>query len=357
MGKSLGRLSSHSSSSISKLVARLAIAMTCLALTVLTPSFAYADEAAAETLFQEGLAAMKRNDYVVACEAFAQSNKADASPGTQINLALCYEKQKKWASAWTWYRSAVGLAQQRGQKEREQLAEDSANRLKPQLHYVVISVKEQLPDTVVKRDGAEVTTMVAGKEVPLAIDPGEHSIEVSARGKKPHFQKIVMEDNNKTDRIEIPKLVDAPVDSKQPGGGTGTGNDYRPPVVIANDGSTQRTVGIVVGGAGLLAGLAGIGLFILAKNEEGERDEQRRKADGTAPGPQRDAFVRSGNSHAKAADNNQLIAIVLGAGAVVLVGVGAVLFFTAPKHEKAAKSRVVPLLGPNFGGLGLTGTF
>jgi hypothetical protein len=347
-------------SKISKLLVKAIIIVTVMCVALL-PSLAYADEASAETLFQEGLAAMKRNDYVVACEAFAQSNKADASPGTQINLAVCYEKQKKWASAWTWYRSAVGLAQQRTQKEREQLAEDSANRLKAQLHYVIISVKEPLTDMVVKRDGAEVTIAVAGKEVPLAIDPGEHSIEVSARAKKPHFQKIVMEDNNKTDRIEIPKLVDAPVDDKSGGGaGRGTGNDYRPPVIISNDGSTQRTIGIVVGGAGILAGLAGVGLFILAKNEESERDELRDKANGTQPGEQQNAFNRSADSHAKAADNNQLIAIILGAGAVVLVGVGAVLYFTAPKaQEKAAKARLLPhpLLGPNYGGLGLTGTF
>src|SRR4051812_34695469 len=99
-------------------LSRLAAGAALFLCLTTAPAIARADESSAEHLFQEGLAAMKRNDYPVACEAFAGSNKADPSPGTQINLAVCFEKQKKWASAWTWYRSAVGLAQQRNQKER-----------------------------------------------------------------------------------------------------------------------------------------------------------------------------------------------------------------------------------------------
>jgi len=351
---------------LSRIAARsLLILAACL--FVFAPSLARADEAGAEALFQEGLAAMKRTDYTAACDAFSQSNRADPSPGTQINLALCFEKQKKWASAWTWYRSAVGLAQQRGQKERETLAEDSANRLKPQLHYIVVVVKEAPSDMIVKRDNSEVPVMVAGKEVPLPIDPGDHLIEVSARGKKTQTQKIHCNDDNKTDRVEFPKLENAPVEDRGAGGAaSGTGSDYRPPVVV-NDGSTQRTIGIVVGGSGILAGLAGVGLFILAKNEESERDDLRKQALGKT-GDEKIALDRSASSHDKAASNNQLIAIILGAGAVVLVGVGAVLYFTAPKAggEKTAKAKakppaptknVVPLVGPSFGGLGLSGTF
>ena len=346
---------------LSRLLAGAALAVACFAIA---PSTAYAgDEAAAEALFQEGLAAMKRNDYAVACEAFAQSNKADPSPGTQINLAVCFEKQKKWASAWTWYRSAVGLAQQRGQTQREKSAEEAAARLKPQLHYIIVSVKEPLTDLVVKRDGAEVTIALAGKEVPLPIDPGEHTIEVAARGKKPWTKVIQIADNAATDRVDVPKLEDAPADDKPVPAGPGV--DYRPPVIVTNDGSTQRTVGIVVAGAGVLAGLAAAGVFIVAKNEESERDKQRGAANQLAGQndptsvAQRDALNTSANSHQKAAENDQLISIICAAGGVVLLGVGAVLYFTAPKSTEkvVAKTRLLPLAGPGFAGLGLGGTF
>jgi len=348
----------------SRLAAGAALAFACVAIA---PGLAFAgDEAAAETFFQEGLAAMKRNDYPVACEAFAQSNKADASPGTQINLAVCFEKQKKWASAWTWYRSAVGLAQQRGQAEREKLAEDAATRLKPQLHYIVVSVKEPLTDLVVKRDGVEVTIALAGREVALPIDPGEHTIEVSARGKKPWSKVIQVADNAATDRIEVPNLEDAPIDEKV-APSTGAHTEYRPPVIVTNDGSGQRTVGIVVAGAGLLAGIAAGGMFVLAKSSESSRDEQRSAANALldpATGRPTDAdqfraVDASARSHDRAAKNNQLISIILAGSGAVLIGVGAVLYFTAPKSTEmpVAKTRFIPLAGPGFGGLGLVGTF
>ena len=309
---------------------------------------------------------MKRNDFAVACEAFAQSNKADPAPGTQINLAVCFEKQKKWASAWTWYRSAMGLAQQRGQVERQKLAEEAATRLKSQLHYIIVSVKEPLTDLVVKRDGVEVTIALAGKEVPLPVDPGEHHIEVSARGKKPWSKTIQVPDNAMTDRVEVPKLEDAPVQTT-PGTEAGPGSTYQPPVIVTNDGSGQRTVGIVVAGAGILAGLAGAGVFALAKGSESDRDKQRSAANALidpvtrqpTDAKQYEEHDRSAASYDKAANNNQLIALVLGGGAVVLVGVGAVLYFTAPKSAEKTASRplLLPVIGPNFAGLGLGGAF
>lgn len=339
---------------------RFVAAAGLLLALLFAPSFAFADESSAEQLFQEGLAAMKRNDYPVACEAFAASNKADPSPGTQINLAVCFEKQKKWASSWTWYRSALGLAQQRNQREREQLAAEASDRIKPLIHYVIISVKEPLTDLVVKRDGSEVTIAVAGKEIPLPTDPGDHTIEVSARGKKPWTKQIHVADNPQTERLDVPKLEDAPVDETKVGAGT----EYRPPVIVTNDGSTQRTVGIVVGAFGLLSGLASGGLFILANSEAKERDKQRAEArtelaKGTLDGQnQARAFNESADSHQRAAKNNELIALILGGGAVVLVGVGAVLYLTAPKGKEAsAKPRFFPVVGPGYAGAALGATF
>lgn len=354
---------------LSRLAAGAALVFACL---TVAPSTSWAgDESSAETLFEAGLAAMKRNDFAVACEAFAQSNKADPAPGTQINLAVCFEKQKKWASAWTWYRSAMGLAQQRGQTERQKLAEEAATRIKAQLHYIIVSVKEPLADLVVKRDGVEVTIALAGEEVPLPIDPGQHTIEVSARGKKPWEKTIHVPDDATTERIDVPKLEDAPAELAAPDVEAGPRSTQPSPVIVASDGSTQRTIGIVVAGAGVLAGLAGAGVFVLAKGEESDRDKQRSSANALVdPNTQLpinvvqyDALNKSADSHGKAAENNQLIALVLGGGAVVLVGVGAVLYFTAPRSAEkvaaktASRPLLVPVIGPSFTGLGLGGTF
>jgi hypothetical protein len=98
-------------------------------------------------------------------------------------------------------------------------------------------------------------------------------------------------------------------------------------------------------------------MFVVAKNEESARDEQR-KNEANATGDARASYAKSADSHAKAADNNQLISLILAGGGVVLVGVGAVLYFTAPKRpEKAAKTQLVPVVTPTFAGLGLGGSF
>jgi hypothetical protein len=321
---------------------------------------AWADTSTAETLFQEGLAAMKRNDFTIACEAFDKSNRQDPSPGTQINLAICYEKQKKWASAWTWYRSAAGLAQQRNQPQREQNATDSAKRLEPQLHHVMISVNNGTPDTVVKRDGNEITVSLGGRDVALPFDPGDHVIEINATGKKPLTKSIVTPDTPTTsDKAEVLSftLEDAPVD---PNASLDTGGPAKTTVIrTESDGSTQRLLGVIAGGAGVLTGLAAVGVFILANKEASDRDEQQAVyKDPTKSDGERAGAAKSANSHNDAANNDQLIALILTGGAVVMAGLGAVLFFTAPKSkEKTATIVPTPIAGPNFQGLGVVGTF
>lgn len=332
---------------LTRAAASVALVVSCLAVA---PTIAYADESAAETFFQEGINAMKRSDYTVACDAFAKSNKADPSPGTQINLALCYEKQKKWASAWTWYRSAYGLAQQRGQKEREQLADDAANRIRSQIHYVVVSVKEPLTDMVVRRDGNEVATVLGGKAIPLPIDPGEHTLEVSAANKKPWTHAFTAPDNASTDTIEVPKLAN---DDKPASGAAAKGDAAA--VDVSGAGSGQRTAGIIVGGAGILSGIASVVVFVVAKGQESKRDDIEVPVDASPA--QRLELEKSKRSFDDAAKSDQLIAVSLLAGAGVLLGVGALVYFTAPKAKTAALTRIMPMLGTNTAGFGLGGTF
>ncbi len=327
----------NASGSIARTVRGLCAAFVLAGVTLTAPA-AFADESTAEELFQQGLAAMKKNDFAVACEAFSKSNKADPSPGTQINLAVCYEKQKKWASAWTWYRSAVGLAQQRNQPAREKTAEDSATRLKSQIHYLVVAIKEPLKDPLVRRDGVEVTTSLGGKDVPLPVDPGPHTIEVTATGKKPWSKTLAVADTPGTEQVDVPPLENAPVEATPAPVGMGA---VSTPVVETNSGGTQRTIGIVVGATGLAAGVAGLGFFIYANREQ---DLENKKPGGT---------------HGEIADQNRTIAIVSWAGGGVLLAVGAVLYFTAPRAKERPAARIVPvpILGSGVGGFGLAGTF
>lgn len=337
---------------------RRATAAAAVALVVFCPTFAAAgDTSTAETLFQEGISAMKREDYKAACDAFGGSNEADPSPGTQINLGLCSERQGKLATAWGWYRTAAGLAEQRGQRARADAARVEAARLEPKLHKLLLSLKTPIDGLLVTRDGAAVPAASIGREVP--VDPGEHVIEVTAKGKRPFSQKLLIAATPGVDRFEIPALADAeeqPAGAGAPPANAGTPSpDYAPPS-SSNDGRNQRTVGFVVGGAGLLALVVAGGLQGLALIVNGQAQTARNNADATTDPARKKSFEDSYNSKKDAAKGDQIAAIVSGGGALVLLGVGATLVFTAPSG-KAAKAYVAPYAGASGGGLSVVGAF
>lgn len=322
------------------------------------------DPSTAELLFQRGLDAMKSNQFKEACDAFNGSNEADASPGTEINLALCNEKQGKLATAWGWYRTAAGLAELRNQKDRAELARAEAAKIEPKLHKLVISVKHPVEGMVVTRNATAVLAAVLGTDVP--IDPGDYVVEVSAKGKKPWKQTVHIASGPGTDRVEVPALEDAPVEAK-PAGGT-PGADSTPPAAAGRDGSTQRNVGFVLGGAGIVAGVVAVALEFFALRADDKRNDSEKvlratptPAAGDKPGQDNIASLQNSvNTNRDAAKGNQLGALVTGAGAVVLIGVGVTLVLTAPSSSKAAdltKPRLYPMLGQGTAGFGLTGAF
>lgn len=343
-----------------------------IAVSSTVPAFAQGSAATAEHLFNEGLAAMKRNDYVAACDAFAGSNEAEESPGTQINLAVCHEKQGKLASAWSWYLKAAPLANRKGQKERAELARNEAARLEPLLHKLVIVVKTPVEGMTVTRDGVKVPSAVLGREDP--VDPGEHVIEVTAPKKKPGKQRVTTGTGPGVDRVEIAPLEDAPVDVvvPPPGGGVVA----PPPAQGGSDGTTQRVIGIIAASAGILCGVP-VGIFAAAAaSEDKESTTNSQKASSArteANGLQgaakaqklaeADIFQRSAVSKHDAAKSNQAGAIAFGVvGGVLLIG-GIVLILTAPSGKSSASLvekpavRPMPLIGAGTYGFGLGGTF
>lgn len=343
-----------------------------IAVSSATPAFAQ-NAATAEHLFNEGLAAMKRNDYVAACDAFAGSNEAEESPGTEINLAVCNEKQGKLASAWSWYLKAAPLANRKGQRERAELARNEAARLEPLLHKLVIVVKSPVEGMTVTRDGLRVPSAVLGREDP--VDPGEHVIEVSAPKKKSAKQKVTTGSGPGVDRVEIAPLEDAPVDvvPPPPGGGVVA----PPPAQGGSDGTTQRTIGIIAAAAGILCGVP-VGIFAAAaasEDKESTTNAQRASAasaeaqrlpqgtDRTKKEAEAAIYQKSAVSKHDAAKSNQAGAIAFGVvGGVLLVG-GIVLILTAPSGKSSASLvekpgiRPMPLIGGGTYGFGLGGTF
>ena len=67
-------------------------------------------KAAAEALFDKGLAAMKQGEYAQACAFLEQSQSVERGIGTMLYLAECYEKLGRTASAWAMFREAASAA-------------------------------------------------------------------------------------------------------------------------------------------------------------------------------------------------------------------------------------------------------
>lgn len=333
-------------------------------LTLAAPAHA-GDLAAAETLFNEGQAAMKKEDWAGACRAFEASNAADPSIGAQVNLARCSEKQGKLATAWGAYNEAARLAAvlTPPQPERGAAAKAEAEKLVPKLQKLQVKVLPIGDDIQVKRDGVPMTQGVA-----IPVDPGKHVIEVTAKGKKPKKEEVTVVAGQKAlYEVQIGALEDAPPEVVA---GGNAGGSYRSADAGPDPGATQRTIAYITGGVGILAliGAGGLQLFNVAvtdsKRKDDEKDYQRDCPQGK-PGPtttQEDCDARAAAVQSKkdAASSNQTAAIVIGAVGLAALGTGIVLLVTAPSHKTGStKPTIVPRpeVGPGYGGFSLTGTF
>lgn len=304
---------------IGRVVAPLLVAS--LVLTHPPPAHAQNEggAAAAESLFQEARKLIDAKRYGEACPKLASSHKLAPGVGTLLNLADCYEKDNKLASAWARFHEAIALAQRLGRKDREQTARERADKLEPRLIRLTIIAKER--DVDVKLDGNVLDSAALGTPVP--VDAGKHSIEARAKGKKPFTTTLEVSERTKTPSIEIPRLeedpdsepkVVPPVIGDNGNRDTGAGDDGR------NDGKTQRIIGVTVAGLGVVGIVVG-SIFGLKTSSTWE------EAQTYCTGLECD---RTGVELATDAKNSGTISTIGFIAGGALIAGGLVLFFTAP---------------------------
>lgn len=148
---------------------------------------------------------MAEGNISAGCEKLKESFALDAMSGTLLNLADCYEKAGKSATAWARFRNAASLAQ--SQHKLEQAAE--ANRrvkvLESQLSYITIVVPDAVPGLEVRRNDLEVTPGMFGVAVP--VDPGTVEVIASAPGYKSVRMNVELGTRRDKKTITIPKLA------------------------------------------------------------------------------------------------------------------------------------------------------
>jgi hypothetical protein len=233
-----------------------------------------------------------------------------ASPGldTMLQLADCYERSGRTASAWAEFRDAADLALTTGDA-REAVARRRADSLESRLAYlkVVLGAADDAPPGLeLRRDGVVLPTPLWGVAVP--VDPGDHVVVASAPGRATWEKTITVPWATSLD-IHVPVLDEEPrVDS----------------------GRRQRTMGAVVVGAGIVG--LGVGAFF-ALQAKTKLDQSNADGHCAQSGGGCDPTGQSLRSDSRQATTISIVALAVGGAALI---VGAVLFATAPRPARAS---------------------
>ena len=163
---------------------------------------------AAEDLFQRGTALMTAQAYTEACPMLAESYRLDPAGGTLQNLAVCYERQGKWASAYTRFQElrAMSIQALPPRVDRIRLADEHIAINTPRLSRIVVDVPKSRPEGfVVKLDG--VAYGEPSWSAGIVVDPGQHELLISAPARVAHRTTVAITEDGTTRHVSVPLLA------------------------------------------------------------------------------------------------------------------------------------------------------
>ena len=296
------------------------------------------NRAAAEALFNEGRKLAASGKYAEACPKFEASEELDPGLGTLLNLAACYEKLGKTASAWAEYKEAIPLARAAGSKVRLDLATERAAALESRLSMLTIRAMgggEEATGLEIRRDGVPVQPAELGTPIPL--DPGPHTVEAVAPGKQKWSSTVQLADAAKVD-VSVPALTPVPGNASHANAATTAAAAKPvepPPPESTNSGSGQRTAALVIGAVGVVGLGVGTVFGIGASTKWSDAKSQCTEyPNGCTP----NALDAKSSAQSKAT----IATVSFIVGGAALAG-AAVLWFTAsPSREQSVAVGVGP---------------
>jgi hypothetical protein len=338
------------------------VAIAALSLGALAPGRAFAqdasNQAAAQALFEQARQLMADGKFVEACPKLVESERLDPGAGTLMNLGHCYEKNGQTASAWVTFKDAAAAADLKHRADWSSRARERAQALEPMLSRLTIEVPPdaRISGLQVRRDGVEVGPAVWG--TPIPIDPGDHAIEASAPAKKTWSKTTKIGAAAEQAHVVVPSLLDEPGPSSASASVASTPATAKAPAApppapstpptAQSDGSTQRTLGLVIGGVGIVGVAVGSVFGILAMGSESSSKNLCPTDACASPAAVQD------DANARTQATVSTVAMIAG-GAVLVTG--AVIFFTAPKGKAVTGLRVMPAVGAGEIGLRLGGAW
>lgn len=229
---------------------------------------------AARALFDEARRLMSAGEFASACPKLEESQRLRAGIGTQFNLAECYEKLGRHASAWSLYLRVAADTKALGQPEREQVARERARALEPRVASLVLQVAAPVAGLELTLDGDVLGPAVWGVATP--IDPGEHAVVARARGYAPWQGVAHIPDRAARITLDVPPLTpEASAAPAHPAASSAAPGAKRasPTADREAPGEPDHTVPYVFGGVGAgLVVISGLfGLRFLHDNNEAKK--------------------------------------------------------------------------------------
>ena len=287
------------------------------------------DKAAAEALFDEARRLMAKGSYAQACPKLEASQKLDPGVGTMLNLADCYEKSGRTASAWAQFRETASAAHKAGSLDREEIARSRARDLEPKLSYLTI-VTWQGQEVHVTRNGSAMDAAALG--TPIPVDPGTHVIAANAEGKRSWSTTVEVAPGSGTTRVAVPILADDAVAAGAPppqATANASASSGGPPSDRGSDGSTQRILAGVVGGVGVVGVVIG---SVFGLKAISDWDDAKANCN---PYPNCGAKGKQLGDDAKSEGTISTVAFAVGAAGIAG---GLILWFTAPDGDGGAQA-------------------
>ncbi len=275
------------------------------------------NRAAAQALFDEAVRLRDSGNVAQACPKFAESVRLDPGPGTRFNLADCYERMGRLASAWTHFLEVQAEVERAGQNDRASAVRERVKRLEPRLSRMVIKPQEPVDGLAIERDGVAVGRAQWSTAVP--VDAGVHRIQATAPGFHPWSSEQRVQGEGQLVEVVIPTLTEAP-ELRQPQPGNGDG---------ASSSSPQAPIGWAIGALGVVGIGVGTGFGVAALSKKSDFDAE-------CPDPMNcTAAGLALRDEGQQAGTISTVGFIAGG---VLVAAGLVVVLTAPSSDDASSS-------------------
>ncbi len=165
------------------------------------------DRAVAQALFDRARALEEASKFAEACPLFEESQRLDPGAGTELNLALCYEGEQRFAKAYGLLNQSLSAAIRDARSDRRAIAEEHLAAVGPRLSMLTISVPDdaRVPELILWLDGEKISSASAG--VPIAVDGGAHKVEATARKFHPFSTGVALKPERDRVTVTVPRLV------------------------------------------------------------------------------------------------------------------------------------------------------